>query len=96
MIVCIGFPPPAVGSAGCSSVESLDQYGAANVNVGGAGAAADRYAALVSPTDAAKFASTERSSATRHAPVCRPITLVSTAMPACSSPLARAFEPALR
>src|SRR6476620_9322753 len=89
MILCIGLPEPAVGSAGCSSARYAPQYGAANVNVGGAGtasrpaartASARWYTGLVSPTDLANLARTVRSRTTRHAPVCVPITLVSTAI----------------
>src|ERR1043165_4836554 len=87
MIECIGLPLPAVGSAGCSSGRNALQYGAANVNVGGAGTAASPaalasssrwYTRLGSPTLFANCARTARSSSTRHAPVCVPITLVST------------------
>src|SRR5436190_23982151 len=94
MILCMGFPP-AAGSAGWSSARYAPQYGAANVNVGGAGtasrpaalaASARRYTGLESPTALAKFASTARSSTTRHAPVFVPITLVSTAIVGGFSP----------
>src|SRR5436309_412124 len=84
MIVCIGLPWPLVGSAGWSGVVSADQYGAANVNVGGAGTTSPRYASLASPTALAKLARTERSICTRHAPVGRPMTLVSTAIRSCA------------
>ncbi len=94
MIECIGLPPPMVGSAGCSSARNALQYGAANVNVGGAGTAARPaafasasrwYTRLVSPTLFANCASTARSSTTRHAPVGFPITLVSTVIAVCTS-----------
>ena len=75
------------------------------MNVGGAGTAARPaaraassrwYTRLVSPTDLAKFASTARSSTTRHAPVGFPITLVSTLMVSAFSALAGRDRLALR
>src|SRR4051812_17678847 len=81
MIVCIGLAP-AAGSGGCRAPESGAQYGAAKVNVGGAGACSARYSRLLSPTALAKFDSTDWSSTTFHAPVFFPIALVSTAIAA--------------
>src|SRR6185436_20121383 len=104
MILCMGLPLPAVGSAACSSAWNAAQYGAANVKVGGAGtasspaaltASARRYTGLVSPTDLAKLASTARSRTTRHAPVCVPITLVSTAIFGGFSPAPSLWQSAI-
>src|SRR5471032_3039909 len=105
MIECIGLPWPPVGSSGCSSARNALQYGAVNVNVGGAGtaerpaarAASSRwYTRLVSPTARAKFARTARSRTMRHAPVGFPITLVSTAIVTCFPALAERDLVALR
>ena len=105
MIECIGLPP-AAGRVGGLLVgaerapvrrRERERRRRRDAARPAARAASSRwYTGLVSPTALAKFASTARSSTTRHAPVGLPITLVSTAMCVPAPALAGAWRPRSR